>query len=282
MHSLSFDSNFLNNSVFILDGLKSSDYQTATHLNDELLDLALEGETPYCTKLVTRSRADLFSALVEIRELCREGVKPIIHIEAHGSPEVGIVLGDNEEPVTWHELGECFTEINKITKNNLGVVMAACYGLYAITPVEITKPAPFYFLIGSDHLVEGGVIDESMKKFYRVLFNSNSLTAAMKQVEDRFKQFHVERLVYVAVGKFIKQSATGKGRAERVEHYVSIRVEQGRVFNRETMRKARREAKAKAKNDSKSAFERAVRVFLHGRQTVTYEQLYEFATQRRR
>jgi hypothetical protein len=76
MHSLSFDSSFLNNSVFILDGLKSSDYQSATHLNDELLDLALEGVTPYCKRLVTRSRADLFSALVQIRDLCREGVKP--------------------------------------------------------------------------------------------------------------------------------------------------------------------------------------------------------------
>lgn len=282
MRALIFDSKFLNNAVFILDGLKSSDYQTATHLHDELLDLALKNQAPYCQKRVTRSRIDLFAALDEIRDLCREGVKPIIHIEAHGipdAPDSGIVFGDDEEFVTWDELARRLGEINRITKNNTGVVMAACFGLYAITPITIYKPAPFYFLIGNDQLIEARAIDECMKKFYRVLFETDSLAAAMNQIEKRFKQFHVEKFLCIALGRYIKKFSMGRGADERIERYVSKRVEQGVVTNRESLRNARKEAKAMVR-DRKGLFVRYARIFMHNRYAITFEQLMAFVTQK--
>lgn len=277
MNALTFDSRFTNNAVYILDGLKSSELQTAQHLYEELGDLKYETETPYCSIIPIASRAELFSALDQIREFCVEGVRPIIHIEAHGGKSTGIVLGNNEEQVSWGELAIRLGKINEATTNNLGVVMAGCFGLYAIQPITITKPSPFYFLIGSDEKVLAGEIDDVMKKFYRVLFQSNSLQIAMKQVDERFKQFHVEKMFCVAFGRYIKQQCIGQGRRARVEKLLSELVENGMPRNRENLRNSRRTLKQLVR-PSKAAFDKYAKLFMHGRYAITYEQLYAFVT----
>lgn len=219
----------------------------------------------------------MFTALDQIRGLCVEGIRPIIHIEAHGGKNTGIVLGDNEEKVSWAVLATHLRRINEATTNNLGVVMAGCFGLYAIQPIKITKPSPFYFLIGSDEKVSAGEIDDVMKNFYRVLFQSNSLQTAMNEVDERFKQFHVEKMFCVAFGRYIKQQCIGKGRQARVEKLLSGLVENGMPRNRENLRSSRKKLKQLVK-PSKAAFEKFANVFMHGRYAITYEQLYAFIT----
>jgi hypothetical protein len=275
MHALTFDSGFSNNAVFILDGLKSSELQTAKHLHDELLDLAYTTTTPYCSIFRIGTRAELFSVLEEIKKYCVEGIKPIIHIEAHGRKDSGIAVGDNQEVVSWIELSACLGKINKISKNNLGVIMAGCFGLYAISSIKITQPTPYYFLIGSDDEVKAGEIDEVMKRFYRVLFQSSSLRLSMEQIEERFKQFHAERFFCISFGRYIKRACLGKGRATRVENLVSGAIERGTPRNRENLRKLRKHAKQSIK-PSKATFDRYAKIFMHGRYAITYEQLYAF------
>ena len=120
MRVLNYNSVFSNNAVFILDGLKSTDLQTARHLDEELSDLSHTTQTPYCSMVRVGSRSELFAALEEIRQYCLEGVKPIIHIEAHGCKDFGIAVGDNQEKIGWGELNGVLGNINTITKNNLG------------------------------------------------------------------------------------------------------------------------------------------------------------------
>lgn len=277
MNILTFDSRFSNNAVYILDGLKSTELQTAKHLYEELSDLKYETEIPYCSIVSIASRVELFFALDQIREYCIKGIKPIVHIEAHGGKSTGIFLGDKEEQVSWDELVSHLGKINETSKNNLGVVMAACFGLYAIQPIKITKPSPFYFLIGSDERISGGDIDNVMKNFYRVLFQSSSLQTAMKEVDEKFKQFHVEKMFCVAFGRYIKQQCVGKGRRARVEKLLSDLVEKGMPRNRENIRNSRQKIKQLVK-PSKILFDRYANLFMHGRYSITYEQLYAFVT----
>lgn len=279
MNALTFDSLFSNNAVYILDCLKSSELQTARHLFEEISDLRYETETPYCKIVRITSSAKLFSELDDIRKLCLEGVKPIIHIEAHGGMTSGITVGDNQEQVSWAALSNALGKINNATKNNLGVVMAGCFGLYAIKPIKISEPSPFYFLIGSENEVTAGEIDEAMKKFYRALFQSSSLENAMKQVDERFKQFHVEKMFCVSFGRYIKQQCIGSGRAARVDKLLSELVKDGMPPNRENLRKTRKKLKQLVK-PSKASFEKFANLFMHGRYSITYEQLYAFVTQK--
>lgn len=274
MRGLNFDSGFANNAVVILDGLKSSDLQTARHLCEELGDLAYTTATPYCSMVRVGSRIELLSALEKIRNDCVEGVRPIIHIEAHGN-KLGIAVGDNQEEVGWSELGLSLGKINKVAENNLGIVMAGCYGLYAISPIRITQPSPYYFLIGSDNEVPAGVIDGVMKMFYRVLFQSNSLRSAMVQVSEQFKQYHVEEFFCKSFARYMKRACTGKGGAARVETLVSGAFERGTPRNRGNLRKLRKSAKQFIK-PSKATFDKYAKVFMHGRYAITYEQLFAF------
>lgn len=71
MRALIFDSVFSNNTVFILDGLMSSDLQTARHLNEELKDLAYKTDTPYCSLIRISSRSELFLILDQIMKSVR-------------------------------------------------------------------------------------------------------------------------------------------------------------------------------------------------------------------
>lgn len=272
--TLTFDSVFSNNAVFILDGLKLSDLQTAKNLHDELRDLA--GTTtgmPFISMYKVNSRKELFAALKEIQQYCSAGSKPIIHFEVHGDKE-GIFIGDTEEKISWGELITVLRQINTVTKNNLGVVMASCYGLYAITiEIEITEPSPFYFLIGSEEEILSGLIADQMKEFYRQLLLNDSICSAMAQVDEKFKQFHVEKFFCMVMGRYFKRACMGKGAAERVERLVSEAFEQGTSRNRENLQKLRRSYKSAIK-PSKATFDKYANIFMHGRYAITYKQFY--------
>jgi hypothetical protein len=273
--TFSYNSSFLNNSVQIIDGLRSDELQTATHLKDGLSDLNYEMETPYCQYHKVESRANFIVTLGEIRQQCALGLKPIIHIEAHGDNELGLSISDARELVSWTALCHSLRAINILTKNNTGVVMAACHGLYAIKPLTIHDPAPFYFLIGSEGEITAGELDSQMKKFYMSLFATSSLSVAMNEVDKRFQQFHAERFVCIALGRLLKSGCMGHGAKARVERYVTEAVKSGAPVNRESLRKIRKKAK-KAVKPSRGLFERYARPFLHGRCNIYYGDFLAF------
>lgn len=173
--ALSFSSSFSNNQVIIVDALGESDLQTAVHLREEILDVTTENRPGYCQYFKVESAPQFLSVLDDINEQVKLGIRPILHIEAHGDEHEGIQIAASGEAISWPILLTKLREINKNSKNNLGVVMAACFGLYAIKPLRIEEPCPFYFLIGSDAPVPAGYIDDAMKLFYIELNRSNSL-----------------------------------------------------------------------------------------------------------
>jgi len=273
-----FTSQFSNNAVIILDALSDTDLQTARRLSDDLLCLTLSDGTPYCRYVRIESADELLDALETIRHECERNLKPIIHFEAHGSKEEGLQIGASGEYVSWQEISDQLVKINSITKNNLGIVMAACFGLYAISPIKLTSKAPFYFLIGASNDVSAGYIDEAMCRFYRKLFDLRSLDDAMTEVDNEFKQFHSERFFCVSFGKYIRRACMGRGAANRVERLVSKVFDSGTPRNRENLRKIRRSAKTFVKSSQRQhdAFARLARNFLHGRVSMSFEDFENF------
>ncbi|MES5324533.1 hypothetical protein [Alcaligenes phenolicus] len=270
-----FESRFSNNSVIVLDALRSSDMQTARRLEEALFPLKHEDGTAYCRIIKTPDRQSFISTLQSIEEECRLGLKPILHIEAHGDKVAGLEIGDQQEVVIWQELENELTKINKSTGNNLGVVLATCWGLYAISPLKIYNPSPYFFLIGPDKIVSAGYIDDQMKEFYKTLFNSSSLDAAMVKVAQEFKQYHSEQFFCHVFATYLRNGCMGKGAASRVERLLSEAIERGASNNRETRRKFRRSTRSSVK-PSKETFTRHAHLFLHGKVPVSYESLLQF------
>jgi hypothetical protein len=263
--------------VLILDGLGKDDYQTGENLFQALE--AMDKPSTLCRHIKIGSRADLFEILDEIVRQCGSGLRPIIHFEVHGGPTEGIGLGDSGETASWPELCAYFQRINVLTENNLGVVMAACFGLYAVKEVSIKKPAPFHFLIGSQEEVYVDVIDAQMKEFYRTMFRTGLLEEAMDEVDKTFQQFHVEKYFAISYGKYIKNGLTGTGRTERIDRLVAQALaEKGLPHTEENAAPLLIVLEERMKPTPEN-FKKWADVFMVGRYSLSYEALLEWATQ---
>jgi hypothetical protein len=273
---LAFQSKFTNNALVIIDALSDSDLQSALRLADDVGAMAAaEGRAGYCRYFKVNSAAELEGLLQEVHAQCQQGLRPILHVESHGDKLAGIEIGAAGEMVPWSTIEAHFRAINKMTMNNLGVVIAACFGLHAITPLKIGKPCPFYFLIGPDKVVAAGDIDEAMPAFYRTMLGTNSLDEAMAKISKEFRQFHCERFFYVTFAKYLKNACLGAGGARRVERLVTSAVDGGAVANRANLRALRNSAKSFVRSQE-PAFNRRAAQFLHGRKSVTYEEFLRF------
>jgi hypothetical protein len=273
--ALEFSSHFSNNALVIVDALGESDLQTAIHLRDEIYDETSASRPGYCHYLKVESASQFLAAIEQVNEQTKDGLRPILHIEAHGDEHLGIQVAASGEMVPWSQLLPKLQEINKNSKNNLGVVMAACFGLYAIKPLQIEEPCPFYFLVGSDERVPAGYIDDAMRLFYLELNRSNSLDDAMMKVDVNFKQFHAEIFFYTTFAKYMKRACMGAGAQKRVERLLTEAVEGGAVTNRATLRALRKRAKTFVRSQEQ-VFNKYSSKFLHGRKSVTYEEFLRF------
>lgn len=263
---------FLNNATIILDCLPSEDLQTAKRLYEDMVHL--DGGINY-RKI--DSVDTLLKVFARLKEDCRSGMMPIIHLEAHGDSSKGIQIGDQREAFGWKELVDNLRQINVLTRNNTGVILAACEGLYVILQVKIFQPTPFAFVIGSQNKVSAGDFDKYMRRFYETLTKSESVVEAMKEIPNNMQLFHSEQFFLIAIGKHFKQYM-GKRFLSNAEKMVS-RVRN--IHNRHSLRVLRTTLKAELK-PSKTCYLEFANIFLHGKITVTYEDFMEFLRGRKR
>lgn len=274
--ALSFTSHFSNNTLIIIDALGEDDLQTGIHLRDDMRDATEVSRPGYCQYFKVESESHFFTVLEKINEHTKNGFRPILHIEAHGDKDSGIRIAASGEFVSWSKLLPKLQEINGNSKNNLGVVMAACFGLNALRPLRIEDPCPFYFLIGSEFEVPAGYIDDALKEFYIELNRQNSLDDAMMKIDAKFRQFHAEKFFFVTFAKYMKNACMGAGAQRRVERLLTEVVQSGSITNRATLRTLRKNAKAFVRLQE-HAFNKLSSRFLHGRKSISYEKLRQFA-----
>ncbi|QBY55494.1 hypothetical protein [Cupriavidus oxalaticus] len=275
---LTFESRFQNNAVFIIDALGDSDLQTARRLNDDLSSLQLSDGSRYCHYVKVAALSEAEGVLQEILNSCQRGLKPVIHIEAHGSQVEGLQIADSQQFLSWEILAQWCLRINTITGNNLGVVLASCFGLYAITPITIHNPCPFYFLIGSNRTVSAGYIDDTMCRFYQRLFDERNLDEAMREVDEEFKQFQAEKFFCITFGKYMRRACMGKGANERVEKLISAALACGSPRTAENLKRLRASAKqfVRSLDRQRETYEKIGRFFLHGKLPIEFEEFARF------
>jgi hypothetical protein len=104
----------------------------------------------------------LIRSLAEIESAARDGCRPLIYLDMHGSPTDGVEIAATNEMVPWHQVVDALRAINRQTGNNLLVMAGVCFGLYAIKETIITDHAPFYMLIAPEEPVTfGDLMDQT-------------------------------------------------------------------------------------------------------------------------
>jgi len=272
---MKLETSFLNSAIFIIDALKDSDLQTGRRLYEDIAAFTGFSDSPSIEYRKVSKKEEVTVILNEIKEYCSLGGYPIIHFEVHGGKEGGVYIGNEEENVSWQGLVEALREINVISRNNLGVVMAGCYGLYAIVATEALRPTPFYFLLGCDRSIGAGALEKNIARFYKELFKTGMLTDAMKAVDKTFATFLAEKEFIMAMVTYFRDLARGKGKASRVESTLTEWVRRNPDHTQEDLKEFRSRLKAFYK-PSIEEFYRNADVFLHGRYSVDADEVLTF------
>lgn len=265
----------LNSGIFIIDGLKDDDMQTARRLFEDIDTYKGYSSTPSIEYKKVTTREELLIFLEEIKEYCRKGGFPTLHFEVHGDKEGGIYVGNAQENVTWPELVGILRDINILSHNNLGVVLAGCHGLYAVTEIDALKPTPFYFLVACERAIGSGELEENVANFYRKLFDGNSLSEAMKVVESKLPTFLAEKEFIAAMIGYFREQARGKGKDRRTENTITKWVNLNPGHTEEEFKAFRARVKEFYK-PSIEEFYRNADIFLHGRYSVNADDVLRF------
>ncbi|MDO3615283.1 hypothetical protein Q3O97_05440 [Ralstonia pseudosolanacearum] len=216
-----FTSRFANNVVIVLDCLRDDDLQTGVTVFNKLRDLRdYAGHACEVEREKITDPGDLRIALERIRQRCLAGLRPILHFECHGHKVTGLEIGPQQIPFSWTALESLLRPINVACEGNLGVVMAVCEGLYAITPLRLHRHAPFYFLVGTQDVIRQGALADELPRFYEVLFSTENLDSALEQVPT-CRPFHAEKLLATSLVGYIRDACTGRGKAERQEQLLT-------------------------------------------------------------
>jgi hypothetical protein len=85
------------------------------------------------------SKALFLDALDKIAEMARDGRKPFLHLDMHGSVEKGVEIAASKEFVPWSLLVPKLRTVNQASGNNLCVVAATCWAFHAIKQVGIKQ-----------------------------------------------------------------------------------------------------------------------------------------------
>ena len=230
------------------------------------------------SRVDVKRRSELAKVLNDINHRAREqGLRPILVLDAHGNRRDGLVLSESGEAMTWADLGALLQQINVSTLNNLCVIGAACFSLRAIATAKLDQAAPFFVLLAPEHEVNVDFLEVNIPAFFDRLFTHGSLDDAYSRyLSETFRYFHCEKMLFIAVARYIKAACKGKPVAERRERLMTEVFMQG-MENTQANRNAIRANLKKGLKPNQALLDRYARTFLVGRScSFTMEQLLAF------
>ncbi|MGB6537114.1 MAG: hypothetical protein WBF58_14255 [Xanthobacteraceae bacterium] len=265
------------NSLLWISSLEPSDRGTTDRVHDDLQPYLVSIGLPFHA-VEPKSASELLAGLDAIAKRARDGLRPIIHFDTHGSKRDGLCIAASREFVPWQKLVEVLRPINVATGNNLCVVSAACFGLHAIMAIHIDNPAPFFALVAPENTVSFGFVEQRTVPFYEAVFKGLDVVSAHeKHLAPDFKLFLCEKMLLVGLTKYVRNYCMGKGRDKRIEELLTQAVADGLPNTSENRRIARRTAKKHIRPDQ-GMIDRYMQTFLIGKKIdVTIEQIIDLA-----
>ncbi len=169
---------FAPNAIAVLESLRESDkLRTGRRLFETVL-LPRVTQTGFVASYYSiASRTEFFAALADVQSAAAAGQRPVLHLESHGG-ENGIELS-NGESVTWAELAGPLEGINRLSRMNLLVFLAACDGFNIVRSLHPTRRSPAWAIIGPTSSVSPLELQEATEAFYSALMTTESLRTAL-------------------------------------------------------------------------------------------------------
>ncbi|MCK9814596.1 hypothetical protein M1B35_10785 [Pseudomonas sp. MAFF 302046] len=171
------------NTIFLIDCLSPDDLQTARRrdegIRDELMSLPKKGFQTDSSRVVhlrCQTREDWDRGLNKIRDVCKNGLLPLLFIDGHGDERRGLLLPSGE-PVSWEIYLRDLRAITYAARGELTVIAAFCYSL-AIKPMLKGKneKLPFAFYFGYTNEISAGIVEKETRILYESLLRNGGGT----------------------------------------------------------------------------------------------------------
>jgi hypothetical protein len=156
--------------------------------------------------------SDFIGILLASEAASRNGLRPIIHFDMHGTEDQGVRIVKSNEFVRWQILIERLRAINIKSSNNLCVIAPVCFSFAAVLPLaDILQPSPFNTLIAPDGTITSGFVESNMVTFYRELFSTLNLTGCYnRHLSSRMRIFESLRVFVMVMHRYIAYNCSGK------------------------------------------------------------------------
>ena len=174
-----FDNVLRIGAIVVIESLGPRDLRTGTRLFEGLLEPAQRAKGFPQSFLFTPNDANGLSMALRrtAEEVERSGVKPLIHLEAHGD-ETGVQLASGEH-VSWENLRQPLTRVNRAARLGLTVAMAACRGWHLTKALLPDQAAPAFAIVGPADDIVAGDLHDAFHGFYACLLYGAGGEAAL-------------------------------------------------------------------------------------------------------
>ncbi|MEQ9328636.1 MAG: hypothetical protein RJQ21_15245 [Rhodospirillales bacterium] len=209
------------NSIFWIRSIPDNEIGPTRRIIEDLNDAHNNGGWPI-RELVVGTSDELVEALNFLADEAEKGVKPIIHFDAHGSKDKGILLSPSGEHFSWDKLANHLRIINCQTMNNLICIFATCYGYHINFQVELKKPTPSYLIMAPTDEISVGFLEEQTVRFYQLAHASGNVTEAFSlTLASKMKLYHCQGIFFEALSNYIRYYCSGKSKSIRYEKLLS-------------------------------------------------------------
>ncbi|WP_422384322.1 hypothetical protein [Roseibium album] len=176
------------------------------------------------------NRAEFENVLGNLISNAVQGWRPILHVDAHGTAEDGLLFAPSGDRMSWIEIIGLLRGLNIATANNLTCVFALCFGLHLYKQVSLMEPVPAYLFIAPPSEVSVGFLEAQTFAFYREVNHTNNVTAAFTStLSENMELIHCQGLFFQSLLRYVYKYCAGRGRRERQEQLVTAILERNKI-----------------------------------------------------
>jgi len=192
------------NSIIWIQSLSISDSGTSRRIKEDLKPELKRLDFLFFDCEVN-SKNEFYNIFQIIKEkIDKVNLRPIIHIDMHANEEYGLHIDGSNEYVSWKELFNELSTINKLTQNNLVVHLSVCFGLSMYKKISIDLPVPAYIFIASKEKITFAFTEQTTTPFYLELIRSGEFNSAYEShLKGTMELINSQRLFTVAVVSYV-------------------------------------------------------------------------------
>jgi hypothetical protein len=203
-------------------------------------------------------------------------LRPVLHVDAHGTVADGLLSAPSGERMGWAEIIEVLRDLNVATRNNLVCVFALCFGLHVYKQVSLKKPVPAYLFFAPPSEISVGFLEARTLAFYREINRTSNVTAAFAATLGAgMESFHCQGLFLQSLLRYIRTYCVGRQRQDRQERMVTAILQRDGIATPSSaqLKEARRKIR-EVLDPGQSLIDRFAPFFLIGRVAAfTYEDI---------